>query len=259
MFMLGVYPLLAVIALAARPIMLTILGVNCALLIADIIKRRLLSRAVIWYFTMIVEPAVIPVCIGLIIGRPLSYIGTEVKVWTVGFLLDILIAMAASATALIILIRGHIRVIDKRLPAFSECSPERLRFVSVRRLVCAGGAGTAIAAVVFVPALLMQLPSVAMFSLMFLAGIFCPAFLYFSIVGAAGAGIDMLVLSVFLLWVIIEYLTVLNGCFRYIFFSDKSKGRKAVLAILCVVFPIFGFIYVFYTLYDFSKNYRIDQ
>ncbi|MDE7289203.1 MAG: hypothetical protein K2N71_06850 [Oscillospiraceae bacterium] len=147
---MGLYSVWAVLAFLARPIMLIMLAVNCALLIADIIKRRLLSRSVIWYFTMIFEPMVITVCIGLIIGRPLAYIGTEVKVWSVGFLIDILIAMAASVTALIILVRGHIRIIDKRLPIFSECSPERLRFVSVRRLVCAGGAGTAIAAYVVI-------------------------------------------------------------------------------------------------------------
>lgn len=256
---MGLYGLLAATALLARPIMLIMLAVNCALLIADIIKRRLLSRSVIWYFTMIFEPMVITACIGLIIGRPLSYIDTEVRVWSVGLLLDILIAMAASATALTILVRGHIRIIDKRLPVFSECSPERLIFVSVRRLVCAGGAGTAIATFVFMLALLVQLPTLALFSMMFLAGILCPVFIYFSIIAAAGAGIEMLVLSVLFLWVIIEYLTILNGCFRYIFFSDKSKGRKAILAILCVVFPIFGFVYGFYTLHDFSKNYRIDK
>ncbi|MDE6595917.1 MAG: hypothetical protein K2K44_07905, partial [Oscillospiraceae bacterium] len=161
---MGLYAVWAALAFLARPIMLIMLAVNCVLLIADIIKRRLLSRSVIWYFTMIFEPMVITACIGLIIGRPLSYIDTEVRVWSLGLLLDILIAMAASVSALIILVRGHIRIIDKRLPAFSECSPERLRFVSVRRLVCAGGAGTAIAALVFIAALVVQLPAMALFS-----------------------------------------------------------------------------------------------
>lgn len=251
---MGLYAIWAAMALLARPIMLTMLAVNCGLLIADLIKRRFLSRSVVWYVTMIAEPTVITACIGLIIGRPLSYIDTEVRVWSVGLLIDILIAMATSVTALIILVRGHIRIIDKRLPVFSECSSERLRFVSVRRLVSAGAAGTVVSALFFIVALVIQLPVLALFSVLFLLGILCPFFIFISLISAAVAGMEILILGVLFLWVIIEYLTVLNGCFRYIFFSDNSKGLKVVLAILCIVFPIFGFIYGFYGLYDLSKN-----
>ena len=60
------------------------------------------------------------------VNRAILYAGEELKEWA-GFLLDILIASAAVTTALIILVRGHIRVIDKRLPKYADLGAEALR------------------------------------------------------------------------------------------------------------------------------------
>lgn len=251
------YTILAEWVLAARPVMLAALAVNCALLITDIIKRGFLSRLVIWYFTMLAEPAAIIVCVGLTLGSLLAYGGAELREWLPGFLLDILIAAAASVTALIILVRGHINVIDKRLPVFSECSPERLGFVSVRRLVIAGAAGTVISALFFIVLLIFQSPVLTLFYIIFLLGILCPFLIMLSLISLVGAGLEILVLGILFALIIIEYLTVLNGCFRYIFTADFSKAVKAVLAVLCVIFPPFGVIYGFYAIYDLDRRCKM--
>lgn len=251
------YSVWVAFSVLARPIMLGILAVNSALLIADIIRRRLLSRAFIWYFTMLAEPAAIAVCIGLLIGRPILYAGEELKEWA-GFLLDILIASAAVTTALIILVRGHIRVIDKRLPKYADLGAEALRAVSIKRLIAAGAWGTIISALFFAFITFVQLPAFTLMGLTFLLGLLCPLFIMVSFVSMLMAGMELISLGVLLLIVIIEYLPVVNGCLRYIFTETKaSKGIKALLTVLCVVFPPFGVIYGFCALGDLKRRYEI--
>lgn len=244
-------------ALFARQIMLGILAVNSALLITDIIKRRFLSRAFIWYFTMFAEPAATAVCIGLIIGRPVMYLGEELKAWT-GFLLDILIAAAAITAALIILVRGHIRVIDKRLPKIAGLDAESQRAVSIKRLITAGVFGTVISALLFIVTAVVQLPAFTLMGILFWLGLLCPFFIMISLISLAMTGMEIVFLGVILLIVIIEYLPVINGCLRYIFTETKaSKGIKALLAVLCVVFPPFGVIYGFCALGDLKNKYGV--
>lgn len=239
----------------ARQIMLAFFAVNAVLLTADIIKRRLLSRSVIWYLTMLAEPVIIVMCIGIIIGRPFLYVNSNLSEWT-GFLLDFIIMTAAAVSALTILIRGHIRIIDKRLPKFSECSKEALRNVSIKRLITAGMAGTVISALFFIAVVITQIPIFAADCILFLVGIFCPFLIFLSIISIAVAGMEIIVLGIIFSVVIIEYLPVINGCFRYIFTLNCSKVIKALLAVLCVAFPPFGIIYGFCALISMKKQYE---
>ncbi|MDE6764313.1 MAG: hypothetical protein K2J73_11645 [Oscillospiraceae bacterium] len=240
----------------ARQIMLAFLVVNSLLLIADIIKRRLLSRSVIWYLTMLAEPVMIVMCIGLIIGRPLLYVNSNLTEW-IGFLLDILIMTAAAVSALIILIRGHIRIIDKRLPKFSECSTETLRFIAVRRLIIAGTVGTIASALFFIVAVIAQIPAFAALYILFWLGIFCPFLIFLPLMSIAVAGMEVVAMGIIFSVIIIEYFSIINGCFRYIFAMKCSKGIKALLAVLCVIFPPFGIIYGFCALGGMKKQYVI--
>lgn len=237
----------------ARLIMLAFFAVNAVLLTADIIKRRLLSRSVIWYLTMLAEPVMTVMCIGLIIGRPLLYVNSDLSGWA-GFLLDILIMAAATVSSLIILIRGHIRIIDKRLPKFSECSKEALRNVSIRRLITVGMAGTIASALFFIVVAITQIPIFAADYILFWLGIFCPFLIFLSLVSVAVAGMEIIILGIIFSAIIIEYLPIINGCFRYIFASNCSKGVKALLAVLCVVFPPFGIIYGLCALVSMKKQ-----
>lgn len=251
------------ISLAA---LLIILGIYVVLIIADIIKRGLLSRLVIWSGFMLTAPVaaaycVYAICMGvLFIGGDLisvNFSNTGKAVVAILLSFAILIIMA------VIYIRGHVKPIDKTSPFLRNCDDKRLKFIGARRLVITGSIGTLIyfAATVVMLCFIFDLlwtgniigtikTQIVILILLLIPVINILVMIYYLFMGTYMAAVAFVgIMALF------ELALVINGCIRFTAASDKTKGMKALWIFLSFI-PFFNIGYGIYCIAKTSKEHK---
>ncbi|MGN0608496.1 MAG: hypothetical protein ACI4J6_04780 [Oscillospiraceae bacterium] len=244
-------------------IILIIFAVYAALVIADIIKRGLLSRLVIWSGFMLTAPIIAAYCI-YTICTSVIYVGGNLlacEFATAGKLVLLTILSFAVLIAMaVIYIRGHVKPIDKKSPLLQNCDDRRLKFIGARRLVITGSIGTIIyfAAMVVMLYLICDvlwagnIKDTIMVQLMMLFILLIPFFNLIAIAYYIIVGTYMMAVAFVGIMALLELVLVINGCIRFTVSSDKTKGMKALWIFLSII-PFFNIGYGIYCIAKTSK------
>ncbi len=243
--------------------LLIILAVYVSLIIADIIKRGLLSRLVIWSGFMLTAPLSVTYCVYTIctsvlnVGRDLlaGEYHSEGK-------LDILtiLSFAVLIVMAVIYIRGHVKPIDKKSPLLRNCDDRRLKFIGARRLVITGIIGTVIyfAAMVVMLYLICDLLwagniiDTLKIQIILLILLLMPVINIFVMIYYIAMGAYMAAVAFVGIMALLELALVINGCIRFTVSSDKTKGMKALWIFLSII-PFFNIGYGIYCIAKTSK------
>lgn len=251
------------ISLAA---ILIIFAVYAALIIADIIKRGLLSRLVIWSGFMLTAPiaaayCVYAICIGvLFVGGDLisvNFSNTGKAVVAILLSFAILILMA------VIYIRGHVKPIDKNSPLLQNCDDKRLRFIGARRLVITGSIGTVIYFAITVVMLYFicdllwtgNIIDTIKTQIIILILLLVPVINILVMIYYFFMGTYMVAVAFVGIMALLELALVINGCIRFTAASDKTKGMKALWIFLSFI-PFFNIVYGIYCIAKTSKELK---
>lgn len=245
---------------------LIIFVVYVVLVIADIIKRGLLSRLVIWSGFMLTAPVaaaycVYVICMGILsIGGNLlagEHTDTGKAVPAVILSFAVLIVMA------VIYIRGHIKPIDKKSPLLQNCDDRRLKFIGARRLVITGSIGTIIYFAITVVMLYFicellwagNIIDTIKIQLFLLILLLIPIINIFVMIYYFFMGTYMVAVAFVGILALLELALVINGCIRFTAASDKTKGMKALWIFLSFI-PFFNIGYGIYCVAKTSKKLK---
>lgn len=243
--------------------LLIILAVYVSLIIADIIKRGLLSRLVIWSGFMLTAPiaavyCVYTVCIsvftvaGDIISVNFSGTGKAVTAILLSFAILIIIA--------VLYIRGHIKPVDKKSPLLQNCNDKQLNFIGARRLVITGTIGTIIYFAITVVMLYLicdllwagNIIDTLKIQIILLILLLMPVINIFVMIYYIAMGTYMAAVAFVGIMALLELALVINGCIRFTVSSDKTKGMKALWIFLSII-PFFNIGYGIYCIAKTSK------
>lgn len=146
-----------------------------------------------------------------------------------------------AVTSLYLYIRCLIKPIDKKSVKLQGYNSLQLKLIGARRFLITGLILTVISGIALIISGVSAASSVV---LMFMCLIFavCPALSLFAIIAFIGLGFSIIGFVAVLVFFLLNYQLLMNGCIRYTVASEKTKGTKVILILLCFI-PIAGLIY----------------
>lgn len=243
--------------------LLIILAVYVSLIIADIIKRGLLSRLVIWSGFMLTAPIAAVYCVYTVCISVLTVGGDLIRVNFSGTgkaVTAILLSFAILIIIAVLYIRGHIKPVDKKSPLLQNCNDKQLNFIGARRLVITGTIGTIFYFAITVVMLYLicdllwagNIIDTLKIQIILLILLLMPVINIFVMIYYIAMGTYMAAVAFVGIMALLELALVINGCIRFTVSSDKTKGMKALWIFLSII-PFFNIGYGIYCIAKTSK------
>lgn len=243
--------------------LLIILAVYVSLIIADIIKRGLLSRLVIWSGFMLTAPIAAVYCVYTVCISVLTVAGDIISVNLSGTgkaVTAILLSFAILIIIAVLYIRGHIKPVDKKSPLLQNCNDKQMNFIGARRLVITGTIGTIIYFAITVVMLYLicdllwagNIIDTLKIQIILLILLLMPVINIFVMIYYIAMGTYMAAVAFVGIMALLELALVINGCIRFTVSSDKTKGMKALWIFLSII-PFFNIGYGIYCIAKTSK------
>lgn len=209
--------------------------INIAFIVANRYIKDFSSRLFPWLYTVLTTPFIMLFAmLSLLDGDYLQKI-TPLQV------AQFISSGAMAVTSLYLYFRCLIKPIDKNSAKLQGYNSLQLKFIGARRFLITGLILTVISGIALIISGVSAASSVV---LMFMCLIFavCPALSLFAIIAFIGLGFTIVGFVAVLVFFLLNYQLLMNGCIRYTVASEKTKGTKIILILLSFI-PIAGLIY----------------
>ena len=209
--------------------------INIAFIVANRYIKDFSSRLFPWLYTVLTTPFIMLFAmLSLLDGDYLQKI-TPLQV------AQFISSGAMAFTSLYLYIRCLIKPIDKSSPKLQGYDAVQLKLIGARRFLITGLIMTVLSGIALIISGIFAASSIVLMFMCLILAV-CPVFSLFAIIAIIGLGFSIIEFVIVIILFLLSYLLLMNGCIRCTVASEKTKGTKIILILLCFI-PIAGLIY----------------
>lgn len=209
--------------------------INIAFLVANRYIKDFSSRLFPWLYTVLTAPFTVFFAILSLLDDDYLQAITALQVT------QFISSGVMSVTSLYLYMRCLIKPIDRNSPKLQGYDSAQFKLIGARRFLITGLILTVISGIALIISGISAASSIVLMFMCLILAV-CPALSIFAIIAIIGLGFSIVGFVAVLVIFMLSYLLLLNGCIRCTVASEKTRGTKVILILLCFI-PIVGLIY----------------